>query len=153
MFMVRRWLGDQMIRIQVMWLPVLEAAHFAGNGLVLAEGSHRWVVVPSIYQDFWDLSRNTGISEIYWEISRFTDIARGFWQSLIGRAGDEDGDNHLWSLKVAQGGGWEWNLEQLHFKCLRPASGRRWWLLRGQLGKWEEKMTSSIIRAVQWWYW
>lgn len=25
----------------VMWLPVLEAAHYAGNGLILAEGSHR----------------------------------------------------------------------------------------------------------------
>ena len=26
---------------QVMWLPVLEPAHYAGNGLVLAEGSHK----------------------------------------------------------------------------------------------------------------
>ena len=49
--------GDMIRKNQVMWLPVLEAAHYAGNGLVLAEGSHRWVErgPTLIYQDFRDL--------------------------------------------------------------------------------------------------
>ena len=53
-----------------MWLPVLEAAHYAGNGLILAEGSHRWVVVTKIcaFQKdigkFWEILGNLGFSLI-----------------------------------------------------------------------------------------
>ena len=39
------WTLNVMIRSlvnhQVMWLPVVESAYYEGNGLVLAEGSHR----------------------------------------------------------------------------------------------------------------
>ena len=42
-----------------MWLPVLEPADYEGNGLILAEGSHRCVV-----QSYKDIC----ISEVYREI-------------------------------------------------------------------------------------
>ena len=105
-----------------MWLPVLEAAHYAGNGLVLAEGSHRWSVVSTKYRNFRDLLG-------------FIDIADPVKKTMMMII-----YNLYYKAQAAQGAGGEWNLEQLHFQCLRPASGP---MVIGD--RWEEKMGSNIF--------
>ena len=91
-----------------MWLPVLEAAHYAGNGLILAEGSHRWVVVPPKY---WD----SLILQSRWR--------RRWWSYIKLRLHKELVENGTWNSYTSSVSG------QLQVQ---------WWLVTDEKKRWDQ---------------